>query len=67
MTPEQTTDSKIEYAKYVKSVLADQERYDRQQRLSETGFCIPPITIRPELISEQEFISRTTDSKEVAR
>lgn len=67
MTPEQTTDSKTEYAEYVKSVLADQERHDRQQRLSETGFCIPPITIRPALISEQDFIRQTTDSKEVAR
>lgn len=43
------------YEKYAQSVLQDQERYDRQQRLSETGFCIPPITIRPVLISEQEY------------
>lgn len=57
----------MNYETYVKSVLADQERYDRQQRLSETGFCIPPITVRPKLISETEFIRLTTDSKEVAR
>lgn len=44
-----------------------EEGYDKQQRLSDIGFCMPPITIRPEIISKQEFIRLTTDSKEVAR
>lgn len=62
MTKEQEA-QQAQYAKYVNSVVADQERYDKQQRLSDIGFCMPPITIRPEIISKQEFIRLTQTAK----